>query len=167
MSDLQSPWFVLRAETGREKKIFDQIQRRDIEAYLPYYIDTRNWAHRKPEQVKRALFPGYIFGRFEYIERARALAVPGVIELLSFGQQPATVPDSEIENLRVVVASGLAEPWNLLKVGQQVTITAGPFAGIRGRLLKVKNKLRLIVGIDLLNRGAAVPVELENYMVTA
>lgn len=167
MSDLAGPWFVLRAETGREEKISNQLERRGIESFLPFYTDTRTWQRRKPEQVKRALFQGYIFGRFEYEHRFEALNVPGVIELLSFGQVPATVPDIEIENLRVVVASGLAEPWNLLKVGQQVTITHGPFSGIRGRLLKIKNKLRLVVGIDLLNRGAAVPVELESYMVTA
>lgn len=167
MSDLQSPWFALRTETGREPRVNEQLRMRGIEAYLPTYKEDRPWRSVRRREAERALFPGYIFSRFEYEDRFTALNVPGVIELLSFGPTPASVPDLEIENLRVVVATGVAEPWNLLKVGQQVTITHGPFAGIRGRLLKVKNKLRLIVGIDLLNRGASVPLELETYMVTA
>lgn len=140
---------------------------RGVEAYLPTYKEDRPWRSARRREAEHALFPGYIFSRFEYEDRFTALNVPGVIELLSFGPTPASVPDLEIQNLRGVVASGLAEPWALLKEGQQVTIIHGPFAGIRGRLLRVKNKLRLVVGIDLLNRGAAVPVELESYMVTA
>ena len=159
MNDIASPWFVLRAETGREEKVFEQVLAHGMEAFLPFYSDTRRWSRRPPEIVRRALFPGYIFGRFEVWELACARAVPGVIDILSFGPTAATVPDVEIENLRVVVASGLAEPWNLLKVGQQVTITHGPFAGIRGRLIEIKNKLRFVVGVELFNRGVSVEVE--------
>lgn len=159
MSDIACPWFVLRAETGREDRVLKQVLARGIEAYLPFYSDTRRWAHRNPETVQRALFPGYLFGRFTMSQRATALSVPGVIDILTFGSIPAKVPDVEIENLRVVVASGLAEPWNLLKIGQQVTITHGPFTGIRGRLIEIKNKLRFVVGVELFNRGVSVEVE--------
>lgn len=159
MSDIASPWFVLRAETGREEKVYEQVKAHGLEAYLPYYSDTRRWSRRPPEIVRRALFPGYIFGRFEAWELSCARSVPGVIDILTFGSIPAKVPDVEIENLRVVVASGLAEPWNLLKIGQQVTITHGPFTGIRGRLVEIKNKLRFVVGVELFNRGVSVEVE--------
>jgi transcriptional antiterminator RfaH len=154
-----SPWYVLRVQAGIESVVSERIYQRDIEVFNPQYSEMRRYSHWKPTEIRRALFTGYVFGRFVIEERGAVLNVPGVIDILSFGSTPATVPHIEIENLRIVVDSGLAEPWNLLKVGQQVTITRGPFAGTRGRLVEIKNKLRFIVGVELFNRGVSVEVE--------
>jgi transcription antitermination factor NusG len=70
------------------------------------------------------------------------------------------LPDSDIEALKMGLASGIrAEPHPFLGVGRRVRVKAGPLEGLQGIVVRKKNRLRLIISLDLIQRGAAIEVE--------
>lgn len=155
-------WYALNVKTGMESAISRQIEAREIESFLPQYEDV--YAKRKTP-VKRALFPGYIFGRFLYERRFPVLDTPGVLGIVGTREKPGIVTAEEIDGVRRLIDSGRAEPWNQIEPGRIVTIRQGAFAGIRGVLVRVKDRVRVIVNIQLLNR--AVSVELDRHAIAA
>jgi transcription antitermination factor NusG len=65
----------------------------------------------------------------------------------------------------MVVASGLpVRPWPHLKPGDRVRIEDGPLRGVEGILLKEKESLRLVLGVELLQRSIAVELEPESIV---
>jgi transcription antitermination factor NusG len=48
-------------------------------------------------------FPGYVFCRFDVTKRLPILLTSGVVTVLSFGKEPAPVPDEEIEAVKAVL----------------------------------------------------------------
>src|SRR2546429_9294699 len=92
-------WYVARTSANHEKRVTQQLQERSVENFLPLYESMRRWKDRRMK-LQVPLFPGYVFVRLLLRERLKVLQVPGVVRLISFNGQPATVPEKEIEALR-------------------------------------------------------------------
>jgi len=103
--------------------------------------------------IQLPLFPGYVFVRVSLKERIRALEHPSVLRLVTFGGRPAPLPDGEIERLRAALDLGKAEPFPFLLPGKQIRVKAGPLAGLEGRILRRKGRMRLVVSIDAIQRS--------------
>ena len=132
---------------------------RSYEQFCPTFRSERQWSDRK-KTVEKYLFPGYVFCRLNPDDRLPVLMVPGVMNLVRFGTQPAAIPDSEIEHIRTMVSSGLlVSPWPYLSVGQAVLIERGPLAGVEGILQRIKKTFRLIVSVNLLQRSVSTEVD--------
>ena len=66
---------------------------------------------------------------FDLEQRLRILELPGVVRLVSFNGQPATLPEYEIETLRKGLDLQIyAEPHPYLHVGRRVRVLHGPMA---------------------------------------
>jgi transcription antitermination factor NusG len=76
------------------------------------------------------------------------------------------VEDWEIEALqRATMTAATYGPCAFLEVGQEVEVRNGPLAGLRGSIVRFKNRLRLIISVSLLKKS--VYVEIGSYEVTA
>jgi hypothetical protein len=74
------------------------------------------------------------------------------------------IDDSEIEALQMTARAGLAwGPSSFLKLGQEVQIRLGPLAALRGKIVRFKNKQRLILSVTLIQKS--VFVEIDGYEV--
>ncbi len=156
---VQSPWFALRVRARHEKSVFEQLQARRYEAFLPLYTAKRRWADRW-KVLSLPLFAGYVFCRFEPGKRVRVLATPGVIDVVRVGGEPAAIDGSEIEAIRRVIDSRLeAEPYPSLIRVQRVTVSDGPLRGVAGTLVEVRSGVRLVISIELLQRSVQVEIE--------
>jgi transcription antitermination factor NusG len=132
---------------------------KDYECLLPTYVDCRRYSDRL-KQVPAALFPGYVFCRFDPLRRLPILTTPGVEHVVGLGKIPQPVEDIEIEAIRRIMESGfLAKPWPYLKVGQRVRINGGSLDGIEGLLVQERGKDRLIISVDLLQRSVSVVID--------
>src|SRR5436190_7380720 len=100
------PWFAVHTRSRAESVVNDQLQRKQIEAFLPTITRWSRWKDRK-KAVDWPLFPGYCFARFEPGTQLSVLTCTGVVTIVSFGGELAAIPDQEIENLRKVVESDL------------------------------------------------------------
>jgi transcription antitermination factor NusG len=153
------PWFALHVRSRCEKIVYESLRSKGLEAFLPQYKHERQWGSRRRVSFL-PLFPGYVFCQFDPSNRLPVLVVPGVITVVGAGKQPLPVDFSEIDALRRVVAEGLLpEPTTFHHVGQPVVICSGPLRGVRGIIVRHKNKERLILTVSLLQRSAAVDVQ--------
>jgi transcription antitermination factor NusG len=134
---------------------------KEYEVFMPSYQSKRAWSDRT-KVVECALFPGYLFCRMDLRRRVPLLDTPGVTSIVGVGKYAMPVPEDEIAAIRKVVASGLpVSPSQFLKVGQFVYINQGPLAGVEGIVIASKNRSRLVVSVEMLQRS--VTVEIENH----
>jgi transcription antitermination factor NusG len=152
-------WFAVYTSARHEKTVARQLEERCIEKFLPLYRSWRRWKDRR-KLVELALFPSYVFVRIAARDKLRVLQVPGVVSLVTFNGQLATLPDREIHALRSGLDHGVfAEPCPYLRVGRRVRVTAGPLAGAEGILVKKKHKCRVVISLDVLMRSVTVEVD--------
>jgi transcription antitermination factor NusG len=152
-------WYAAYTCANHEKRVREQLEERSVESFLPVYETVRRWKDRRM-QLQLPLFPGYVFVRMALVDRLRVLQIPSVVRLVGFNGQLSTLPDEEIEGLKKSLAGGvLAEPHPFLSVGRRVRVKAGPLAGVEGIVIRRKNRLRLVISLDLIQRAAAVEVE--------
>jgi transcription antitermination factor NusG len=155
-------WFALTVKHQHERRVEGVLCASGVDTFLPLYRERRQWSDRVKD-LDAPLFAGYLFGRFAWNDRARIANTPGVARIVGFAGLPAPVTEQEIEGVRAALASKLPlGPWPyLLKAGGRVRIERGPLRGIEGTLLREGSCLRLVLGVELLQRSLAVEVDPE------
>lgn len=152
-----APWHALLVRSRHEQVVKTGLRGKEYEEFLPLYSSKSQWSDRV-KVVQRPLFPGYVFSRFEARDRIHVLKIPGVLQIIGNGMTP--VDATEIAAVQQLVASGLPiTPWGFIKTTDRVLIHRGPFRGIEGIVIKVKEQHRLIVSITLLQRAASVELD--------
>jgi transcriptional antiterminator NusG len=163
MSPSQSvSWYAVRVRTKSEALVSSLFAQKGLDSFAPTYELRRKYTDRM-KRIQSALFPGYVFCRFNACEPLPVLSTPSVQSIVGFGDGPHPVSDSEIENLRRAVAAGTQlTPTSWLSSGRRVRVRSGPLAGVEGYLITVKNhQQRLVLCADLLQKAAAVEVNLD------
>ncbi|PYT79029.1 MAG: NusG-like protein [Acidobacteria bacterium] len=153
------PWFAVQTRARYENFAAKQLAGRGYEVFLPFYHCKRRWSDRMQE-FEVPLFPGYLFCRFNLLDRLPILTTPGVIQVVGIGKTPVPVDEQEVIALQTAVKTGLPrQPWMFLKVGQRVRVEVGPLSGLEGVLLTFKGRYRLVLSVTLLQRSVALEVE--------
>jgi transcription antitermination factor NusG len=156
--DVSPRWYAVCTLPRHEKAVERRLIKQVIQTYLPLYWATHIWNHRRVK-VELPLFPGYVFVKMLITDRIRILAHPGVVRLVGFNGKAAAIPDDEVEMLRASLMYCKAEPYPFLTTGRQVRIKSGPLAGLEGKVLRRKNKMRLVISLDWIQR--AILLELD------
>jgi len=151
-------WYAAYTLPRHEKVVADRLVEQRFESYLPLYPAMRCWNGRRVE-IDLPLFQGYVFVKMLLADRIRILSRPGIIRLVSFNGHPAVLPDEEIERLKTSLSRWKATPYPFFTAGKQILIRSGPFAGMRGRILRRKGKTRLVVTLELIQ--SAMLLELD------
>jgi len=155
----QALWYAARTRANHEKEVLRHLQSREVEAFLPLYLERKRWNKQRVE-LHRPLFPGYLFVRIPLSERARVLTVSGVAHLVGTPNSPSPILNREIEALIAGVSQNrLADPYPYLTTGSRVRILSGPFADIEGFLLRRKMGCRVVVSISQLCSSFSVEVD--------
>jgi transcription antitermination factor NusG len=144
---------------NHEKRVADQFASRDVEHFLPQYESVRRWKDRKV-WLQLPLFPGYLFVHLALQERLRVLQVPGVVRLVGFEGSPTPMPEEDLERIREFLGRGWhAEPHPYLPAGRRARVVCGPLARMEGIVLRRKNRSRLVLSFDLIQRSMAVEMD--------
>jgi transcription antitermination factor NusG len=153
-------WYAVQVNCRKEATIAGQIEGRGVECFLPQYKSLRKWSDRTKE-IRQALFPGYLFCRFDFENRQHVVTAAGVIQVVGNGRTSVAVPDSEIQALQMAVASGIpSQPWPYLRKGERVRINYGHLNGLQGILVNFKGNHRVVLSVTLLQRSLALEVDL-------
>jgi transcription antitermination factor NusG len=158
ISDEEFKWYALYTCPRHEKFVQKQLTLRAFEAYLPLYRSLRRWNDREA-WIDLPLFPGYLFVRVGHNARARVLAVPGVVHVVSFRGQPASLSEEEIQSIQISVAARAAEPYPYLAKGKCIQIATGPLRGLKGIVVRRKGRLRAVISIHSIMQSFAVEVD--------
>lgn len=154
-------WYAIHVKSRVEKTIADCLARKGFEIFLPVQKCRRRWSDRYKE-IEIALFPGYVFGRFDPRDRLPILTTPSVFAIVGDSISLTPIPPEQMESVRRLTVSGqIVEPCPFLKIGEKVSIERGPLAGVKGILTRIRNTWRVVVSVDLIQQSISVEVDRE------
>jgi transcriptional antiterminator RfaH len=164
-------WYCLRVMTRREHiTALNLTQRTGVSVFSPRIRVQKRNRSGVAALVTEALFPGYVFARFNYPQEARHVAsTPGVLGLVTFGGPPPTVADGVIDHLETEVnraANTAVAP--LFEEGAWVRIVTGSFQGSEGRVVQAApGSSRVCVMLLLLGQEIQVSMQGDQLTGTA
>ena len=154
-----SAWWALYTRHQHEKTVAEMLSAKGLEVFLPLYVSRRRWKDRV-KVLSLPLFPGYLFVQGGPDRRLQVLTTPGVHMILCNGDDPAIIPEAEVQAIRRAVAGSFRiEPHPFLNCGERVRVKRGALEGVEGVLVRKKNMSRLVLSVDLLERSVAVEMD--------
>jgi transcription antitermination factor NusG len=157
------PWLVLRTRSRHENAVENVLLQKCITAYLPKYKVVRSTNGRK-RVTEMPLFPGYVFVRPRIDQYEGMRYIRGSCGLVLADSRPARLPETELQAVKTLVDSGVPLTVDQMLVsGKRVKITAGPFAGVEGELVLMKDREVLSINVDMV--GSSVRVEVDRDLV--
>ncbi len=156
----QAPWYCIRTQTKREHIAVGQLERLDgVEVFCPR-IRFRRKTKRGKVWFEEALFPGYLFARFDLFNLHRAVsATVGVRGMVSFGGTYAAVPQSIVDFLHNGMdGTTIVVPEQGLKAGDQAVMVEGALIGLQAVITRIMpGGERVKILLDMM--GTAVEAE--------
>lgn len=158
--DRGTTWFLAQLKPNSANIANKNLNRQGFKTFLPLEEETRQ-RNGKFVTAMRPLFPGYIFVAFDV---ARGLwrtvnSTYGITRLVSFGKEPAPVPLDLVSQLMLRCdANGILLPPKLLKPGDHVTVTKGPFANFVAEVEKLGPDRRVWVLMEIMGGKTRVAV---------
>ena len=164
-------WYVVRAQSGNEKKVKQYIENEINRLGLQDYVSQVLIPIEKVYQIKkkkkvskeRSFFPGYVLieatlaGEVKHIIKN----IPGVINFLGSKGEPIPLRQSEVNRILGKVDELTEKEEELTTpfiVGETVTVIDGPFNSFSGVIEEIneeKKKLKVMVKIF----GRKTPLE--------
>lgn len=157
----RAQWFAIHTYPRHEKRVASELVSKGLDVYLPLIARRHQWSDRQ-KLVELPLFPCYTFARTmvsgETLVKIRQTS--GVIGLVGASGQGEPIPDSEIENVRILLTNKVQlDPYHFLKVGQRVRVRGGSLEGLEGILIRRNGNRRLVISVESLERSMSISVE--------
>ena len=154
-------WYCLKAKTKREHFAAKILKARaGFEIFSPRINYTKKTV-TGPKRFTEALFPGYLFCRFDLEHSAKLVShSQDIVGIVKFGTHTPIIPDSVIARLQQAIPTETAEikPPRLSE-GELVEIVQGCFAGESGQVVKlIKGSDRAQLLIEFLGNMINVDV---------
>ncbi len=145
-------WYAIYTRINREKKVAGFLEENAIEHYLPLKKTLRQWSDRK-KWVKEPLFRSYLFVKVSHREFFNVLNTPGVVRYICFGEVPQSIPEQQIENIRIFVEQQKKEivvTQEKITRGLKARVLCGPLKDAEGEVVEILGQSRLMVRIESL-----------------
>lgn len=142
-------WYPVYTNPRAEKKAYEALINKGIEAYLPLQKRQRQWSDRK-RWVEEPLIKSYIFVRIAGHAQAEVLMTKGISRFIYFSGRITAMPDKQIEELKLLMAS----PYELeiteenLHAGERIKIKAGPLKGLTGEMIAYRSQKQLLLRLE-------------------
>jgi transcriptional antiterminator RfaH len=158
-----STWSVVFTKPRQEAVARENLVRQGFLAYLPMLKQSKRRRGRWVGVVE-PLFPRYLFVALEFgvQDLSPIRSTLGVVDLVRFGLEPATVPGGVVESLMAAEDPsaachlGRTEPF---RKGDRVTIASGPLAGVEAIFQESTGKGRVCLLLDLLGQANRVQID--------
>lgn len=154
-------WFCVRTHPKSEHIAAHTLETRLGMEILCPRIRFRKPTVRGPVWFTEALFPGYIFAHFDFLENQRNVRyAQGVSTIVQFGGRFPILDSATVEGLREICAGGIRTVEPELETGDEVRVAAGPFTGALATvhtLLPAKERVRIL--LEFLGEVRAIDVE--------
>ena len=153
--DLPSNWYVLRVSYSRELKIKALLEDRGIETFVPMMWRKKTVGGKTQKTLVPAV-NNLCFVRWHRHGIDSLISSYGEKSPVHYywdrtTQRPLTVPDKPMEDF-IKVSSTLDEDLiyltdisDKLREGQMVKVRSGSFAGVTGRIVRIRKSRRIMV----------------------
>jgi transcriptional antiterminator RfaH len=152
-------WYPVYTNPRAEKKAFDALLTKGIDVYLPLHRQLKQWSDRK-KWVEEPFIKSYLFVNITEQEQAEVLMTKGIARFLYFSGKPAVMPDRQIQELKLLMAS----PYELeiteedLQPGEKIIIKAGALKGMTGEVISLRSQKQLILRLESIGYSIIVHV---------
>lgn len=153
------PWWIAHVRSRQEKSLARHLGGSSVPFYLPQTEKLLDSGARR-RRSHLPLFPGYVFFRGGRDDRARALTSGVVVSVLEvvdqdrLGAELAQIHDLQQRGARLV-------PHSAFSPGDPVDIREGAFRGYRGKVIREKDEVRLLISVSVLQRTVVVDLDRE------
>src|SRR6201996_918604 len=142
-------WYPVYTHPRAEKKAFDALVNKGIEAYLPLRRQLKQWSDRK-KWVDEPFIKSYLFVRIDEHEQTEVLMTKGISRFIYFGGRIAAMPDRQVDDLRLLMTSSLEleVTEENLSPGEKIIIKAGPLKGMTGEIISYRSQKQLALRLE-------------------
>jgi transcriptional antiterminator NusG len=154
-------WYGVYTRSNFEKIVAADLCVKGVDVYLPTIREIHRWRDRRKE-IEKPIFPGYVFVNMmdTPANRLRVLRSTGTVRILGNGGEIEPIPELEIEAIRRLLESEMpfcVHPF--LREGAWVRVKYGPLRGVEGTLVRIKNKERLVLSVQMLAQSVATEID--------
>jgi len=152
-------WIVLFTQPHKECMVQGLLAGREIETYLPT-VRPAQFRSNRPHAIP--LFPRYLFAHVDpgIVPKSSLVWMPGVVNVVSFGGEPAVVDQHVIDLIKERSAQINEHGYGWFKRGDRVRITSGPLSDLEGifdKPMSASGRVRIL--IDMLGRMTVCEIE--------
>lgn len=162
--DRGTTWFLTQFKPNSHNIAERNLTRQGFRTFLPMQEETKR-ARGKFITQMRPLFPGYLFVALDTLRGGwRSVnSTYGVTRLVSFGKEPTPVPLDLVSQLMLRCdREGKLLPPKLLKPGDEVTLTKGPFTDFVATIERIAPDRRVFVLMEIMGAETRVAVRAEH-----
>ncbi len=160
-TDTAPAWFCVRAQPKHEHIAAARLRESGLEVFLPR-LRFKKASVRGPVWVTEALFPNYLFARFNLRDSLRLVrSAAGVSQVVHFGEITPAVPDDVVNELRARLGTDELHviPENFAP-DDRVQISGGVMHGLSAVVTQVMPaKERVKVLLEFLGQQTVVEVD--------
>ena len=106
LDDTSYYWLAIYTKARAEKKVYEELRLKGIEAYLPLRKELRQWSDRK-KWVETPVIHSYVFVHIPMTDYRKVFESKGVVSYVSYKGKAVIIPGREIEAMRRTVESNL------------------------------------------------------------
>ena len=156
-------WYVLYTQFRHEKKAYNELLEKNIDAFLPMCTTIREWSDRK-KKVEAPLFPSYLFVNIESDKNFHAaLTIETPCSYISFGKEYGLASQKEINQIKLLLegkeVTDIEINRELPRIGDKLKILHGDLSGLECEVYRVDNVQKVSVWLSSLrqNISATLP----------
>jgi transcriptional antiterminator RfaH len=150
-------WWVVHTKPRQEKALSEDLANLQIEHFLPLQRSVRYYGKRK-FKVELPLFSGYLFLNASPDQAISADRTGRVASLIKVADQERIT--AELRAIRIALEQGAdLSVSGMIKSGDTVEVTSGPFKGLRGIVDRSGPQGRLLLGVHLIERAAVLEID--------
>ena len=157
----EDKWYAIYTRPRAEKLVYQRLLEINIDVFLPLQKTFRKWSDRK-KLVEKPLLSSYVFVKTKAKFFPVVYKTNGVVKFISFEGQPVSIPQNQIDNLKLIINSDAEVEVSSEKFapGDNVEVVNGSLAGLTGELIKIGSRNRVIVRIDRLDQNLILKIPL-------
>jgi transcriptional antiterminator RfaH len=162
-------WFCLRTQTKREHIAAAILDRLDqVEVFCPRISQIKKTRTGKKRFVE-AMFPGYIFAKFQFHAHSRqVIHSQGITRMVELGER-RIIPKHVIEDLKTSLPEEVIEAPDLsILPGAEIEVITGSLKGLNGKVLaqmSAQNRIQIL--LDFLGREITVDVKPDDILLAS
>ncbi len=150
-------WMVATYKTNQIKRLQDNLHNQKFEYYNPI-IKTRKHNLSAKEEP---LFPGYIFIHVNPDHYQKIKFTKGIADVIRFNNNIAVLTNDQINQLKSIEKDSFSSPIiQKLHIGQEGTMSDGPFKGALVTIASLPKKERVNIFVHILGTSRKVTASL-------
>ena len=157
ISEAQGPWWVAHTKARFEKAFAADLCARRIAYFLPMLERVRISGGRRRCGLM-PLFPSYVFFAGDGEARYAAVATGRLCQAIRVADQARLVRElTDVQ--RALDGRAPLEAYPHAAVGRRCRVTAGPFRGMEGTVIRCGGSTRIVLQVGILGRGASMEID--------